>query len=265
VNPFYFHIGLPKTGTTYLQNILQKDSRINLSRSNIHKFYKNDEVIYHDHKVNVDSNETYLLRGEGAKKYNMMLCLSKIKNTFENVKIIITLRQPYSVLLSMFKYRIKHGAHFKDFDEWFINDEAQDLFSVLHFDTLHRCLNTFFDSDDIYYLFYEDLENGKMIEEFYNILGIERPDFELHKKINESFSDKELNKINLLNKYILQKKIRTKIKNAVPAKLFNAKNEFFVSKFNSEIKAEFNEELKKFYEICDDRVKLKLNEHNYLN
>jgi hypothetical protein len=208
MNTIYFHIGLPKTGTTYIQNILKQDSRINLSRSNIHKFHKDDGFNFLAGKVNVDSNETYLLRGEGAKKYNMMLSLCKIRESFQNIKIIVTLRSPYSALLSMFKYRIKNGNHFKNFDDWFFNDEAQDFFSVLHFATLHKSLNTFFKNSEISYVFYEDLKSGKMVEEFYNTLNLKKHEINLKEKVNESLSNTELLKINFCNKYISNKKIR---------------------------------------------------------
>lgn len=264
MNPFYFHIGLPKTGTTYLQNIIAKDERINFSRSNIHKFHKNDSLIYVNDKVNVDSNETYLLRGQGAKKYNMMLTLSKIKQKYQGAKIVVTLREPLSALQSMFKYRIKNGKHFKDFDEWFFADEAQDFFSLLHYNTLHISLRAFFKAEDIYYIFYEDLKTGKMIRDFYQIINMKPPIFDPKNMVNKNLSNSEVLKINILNQYLPNKKIRNRLKDYLPKDLLNEKTSFFESNYKSKIIFELQKEMKDFYTICDAKTKFGLLDHLYL-
>lgn len=259
-----FHLGLPKTGTSFLQKILEKDNNINLSRSNIHKFNKNDRLIYVNHKVNIDSNETYLLRGEGAKKYNMMLTLSKIKQKHRDAKIVVTLREPLSALQSMFKYRIKNGKYFKNFDDWFFTDEAQDFFSLLHYNTLHKSLRAFYKAEDIYYIFYEDLDTGKMIRDFYQIINMKPPVFDSNNKVNKSLSDSEVLKINILNKYLPYKKVRNKLKNYFPNKSLKEKTSFFESNHKTEISIEIQKEMKDFYKICDARTKSGLLEHFYL-
>lgn len=265
MNTIYFHIGLPKTGSTYLQKILDSDARINLSRSNIHKFHKEDNFDFLSHKINVDSNETYLLRGEGAKKFNMMLCLSKIRNIHKNIQIIVTLRKPLPALSSMFKYRIRNGGYFKSFDDWFINDEAQDFFSVLHYGTLHKSLNTFFKNSEINYVFYEDLKDNVMIDEFYDILNLKPPEIKLKQKVNQSLSQDELLKINTINKYISHKKIRKLVVKTLPSFSFKKKDDFFESKLTNKISSKIKEEMEWFYEICDENTKAKLKAHNYLN
>jgi hypothetical protein len=266
MNTFYFHIGLPKTGSTFVQKILQDDDRINLSRSSIHKFnFNSHELKLIENKVNIDSNETYLVKGENAKKYNMMLTLSKIRNSFEHVKIIVTLRKPDNALKSMFKYRIKHGGYFNSFDDWFLKDEAQDYFSVLHYATLNNALTAFFKEDDIHYLFYEDLrDNYLMIEEFYEILGLSKPENISKSIVNKGLSDFELQKMNYLNKYLKSNTLKKRIFKKIPFFKKNIEPDFFKSKYSNQILNLIDHEMNCFYEISNQKIKNKLRKHDYL-
>ena len=259
----YFHIGLPKTGSTFLQSIIKNDKRINDQRSSIHKFRPDVQSFkFVKGKSNVVSNETFLLKGEGAGKYNMMKTLSEIKALSADIKIIITLREPYSLLLSMFKYRIKNGAYFKSFDDWFFKDEAQDLFSILHYNVLYQSIQTFFSKNNIFFLFYEDLKNENfMIKEFYEILNLNPKTFP-EKALNKSLSSNELIKLNYLNKLLHSKRLKRRLFRYVP--LLTTDANFFKSDYAYQIKHHIQKDMELFYNEVSGTTQTKLKKHNYL-
>ena len=195
-----------------------------------------------------------------------MTTLSKIKELEYKSKIIVSLREPFSLLTSMFKYRIKHGKHFKNFDDWFFRDEAQDLFSLLHFDTLYKSLLTFFDEQDIYFLFYEDLDaNHTMIHDFYQILGLDINQNFIDLRVNKSLSNKQVQLSNKFNKLTLNKRIKKLLLKIIPVNVIKDDESFFYAKYKNDVANAIGIELHNFSEKVPLHIQDKLRKHKYCN
>jgi Sulfotransferase domain len=194
-----FHIGIPKSGTTTIQETLQNDERIVLTRSRFltsSDWWINKPETYKDGELVVESNET-LISG-GFNKVKFIQVVERMYNVDKNAKIIITIRQQQSAVLSMFKYHIKNNYEgSKNLFNWLYNSTLGiDYLSICMYGNISKTLLSYFPKENISFLFYEELkENPKAFyNKFYKVLGIE---------FNESFvSKRPLNIMNLDNSQI---------------------------------------------------------------
>jgi hypothetical protein len=142
----FFHIGLMKTGTTYLQ----------------HSFFPFLETktikSLKDLKIKDDERITFLVSNEGiggslyhsSDKGGMFTSfknsLENISTLFSNPKIIVCFREPSSFLLSSYKQYLHEGG-FLPFDEFFSLEDKQslanknDLFFSKYLDEIHKWFN----------------------------------------------------------------------------------------------------------------------------
>ena len=135
------HIGLPRTGTTMLQEILKLDDRINFikTRDFCTIKYFTDGIYLPDNDLPlVFSEENTIVRHpyHGAL-YNT---LNNLKNTFYNYEthIVITIREQSSLLLSRYKHVITYLNGCKLlFEVWLSTAEGLDYISLCCFNNLY--------------------------------------------------------------------------------------------------------------------------------
>lgn len=109
------HIGLMKTGTTFLQrNVFSYIPNVNISLKNP---IDNDIKILND-KINIISYEQ--LTGVSHIKTidNRIEIIKQLNNKYPNAKIIICLREINSWLRSLYSQYIKRGGVY-DYDGWY--------------------------------------------------------------------------------------------------------------------------------------------------
>ncbi len=202
-----FHIGIPKSGTTSVQNLLTRDDRVFLSRS---KYYstsnwwtEKEEEIALD-KIFVESNETLI--SSGFKKVKLNEILRRISEQYPDAKIIVTIRQQEDAILSMFKYHIKYNfIGTKSLKNWMYNtDLGMDYLSLCMYGDLAKILLSYFYKENIHFLFYEDLKyNPKsFFNDFYKVLDIPyKEEIKSTPKNVMKFSNNQLYFLSRINHY----------------------------------------------------------------
>jgi len=217
------HIGLPKTATTSLQNILKLDDRINFIKTR--KFctteYYTDGIFLPENDLPVVfSEENTVVRHPHHLPLDNIL--NNLKNTFYNyeIHIVVTIREQCSLLLS----RYKHGITYLNgckllIEEWLSTEEGLDYIGLCQFNNLYLQLSKYFEKDKIHFIPFELLfeKNNKYLVEFYKHIGIS-PKIDAQNKIsNKNMEDKvlfairKINKIKLGNLIPLLRRIENKI------------------------------------------------------
>lgn len=172
-----FHIGIPKSGTTTIQAILEKDERVALSRSTYFttsSWWTANEEPLQKNKVNIESNETLVTAGFSKVKLNEVF--KRISTLHPEAKIIVTIRKQENAILSMYKYHIKHNFKgVKTLENWMYNTNlGVDYLSTCMYGDLAKLLLLYFKKENVHFLCFEDLKTqpDSFYKEFYSILGL---------------------------------------------------------------------------------------------
>ena len=225
--PFTIHIGLPKSGSTLLQQIFKEQTNSNtyLSKDSNNIVYQNlirycqDDTLYDDKNfkeidLNFDKNTNYIISDEEFlnKTINDIgVCLKKLDILF-NPRIIIVLRNQVDLIYSAYRNnnfafygtKIKLKGSLEDIiEKCLINDTATyHFFRFLKFNTFLESLYKIFSKDRIKILFYEDLiRNPKNFFSDINSFLNENYDY-------EKLKNRKTNKTRLLHKILYPKKKR---------------------------------------------------------
>ena len=206
-----FHIGIPKSGTTTIQAILEKDERIKLSRSayfTTSSWWTSKEEPLDKNKVNIESNETLITGGFSKVKLNEVF--KRIATVHPEAKIIVTIRQQESAILSMFKYHIKHNFRgVNTLENWMYNTNlGMDYLSTCMYGELAKLLLVYFKRENVHFLFFEELksEPSNFYANFYNILGLAyNPEIENSPQNINSLTENQLYTLSRLNLWSLNK------------------------------------------------------------
>ena len=240
------HIGLPKTATTTLQNILKLDDRINFIKTR--KFCTNEyytDGIYlpeNDLPVVFSEENTVVRHPQHLPLDNI---LNNLKNTFYNYEthIVVTIREQCSLLLS----RYKHGITYLNgckllIEEWLSTEEGLDYIGLCQFNNLYLQLSKYFNKDKIHFIPFELLyeNSNSFLIEFYKYIDL-NPKKDVQIKVtNKNMEDKllyamlKINKVKLGNFLPPIRRVENKIirellksiKNLLPDKVIKfSKNE----------------------------------------
>lgn len=229
VDTIFFHIGLMKTGTTTIQEYLSHDERINLILKR--KFFNSNQFFFGEYnylkkdKVNIESDEQLFTVNNYYS--GSTLTLERIKNKFPNAKIILTIREQKSLLISAYKHTIRTtGNYYTSFDEFLNSKEGNIYLYMCNFNHIFDQINEYFPKENIHILLYEDLKkNYKLFfRNLYSILNIKEPGKELSINSNKSWPDAVLRIKLFLNKMLIFKQGRRIIE--VDKSYFNKKDEF---------------------------------------
>lgn len=172
-----FHLGIPKSGTTTIQRVLKNDERIIVTRSRYFSskdWWLNENVRYENDKIIIESNET-LLSG-GFQKVKFFHILDRIQRVNKNAKIIITIREQESALMSMYKYHLKNNFEgTENIRTWmFDSNLGIDYLSICMFGDIANIILAYFPVENISFLFYEELKDdpNSFYKKLYKILNI---------------------------------------------------------------------------------------------
>ena len=196
----YFHVGISKTGSTFLQNrVFPKLSKITYIPTNkYHRVF--DEI------KNCDSN-TILVSREFDRQFEREVTL--FSSRFPTSTPIIVLRKHEEYLASQYKRFVKNG--FKgEVEDFFDLENDKGFFKLLHlsFSYQIKVLKERFEKDPIV-LFYDELRSSP--RDFINYFcSLTLSDIDLEKvnfsKKHISYNEKQLKAIKTVSKYFNLKK-----------------------------------------------------------
>jgi hypothetical protein len=178
----YLHIGLHKTGTTFLQREVFPKMNINF----IHKTNKNK---IDKNKKNLLSNED--LCGNPFKEdlFDRKIILHGLKALYPNAKIIVGLREKESITKSLYSQWVKNGGveKYPFFRKKILSSPKFD------YDKLINLLNGIFGSKNVYIYKFEELRDNpkKSIDGICKFMKEDTPDFEI-KQHNVAWSKKQI-------------------------------------------------------------------------
>ncbi len=199
----YFHLGLPKTGSTYLQaKIFPEIPKINYFKKHDYKKYKN---------LIPENNEIYFFTCE--KDVILFDEMDRIKDKFpDNAYIILVFRKHYSWIVSKYKNHIRKYGHLK-FNEFFSTQEKSLLnINQYFYSSLSAAFCKKFDNR-VLFLNYDELKKSphSFIRKIYNFLGINKEEITYKKSVvKRSFSTNQLIILRKFNDSYRYKKLRTK-------------------------------------------------------
>lgn len=203
--PNFFHIGLMKTGTTSIQNVLSNDKRIQLF---LYSRIINTDLFYTKKYDNIDSSKISIESDENIYRsmgnmYGLEISLNRIKNANPKAKIIVTVREQRSLLISAYKHLIRRTSYSKSFNEFLNSSEGISYLKVLNYHDLYCQILKYFPSNQIQFIFYEN----DLINNFYlKGIGIKPPKIVDKLILNKSENDKitafnlKLNKMRIFRK-----------------------------------------------------------------
>ena len=196
----YFHVGISKTGSTFLQNrVFPKLSKITYIPTN--KYHRVFEEI-----KNCDSNKVLVSR-EFDRQFEREVTLFSIRH--RTATPIIVLRKHEEYLASQYKRFVKNG--FKgEIEDFFDLENDKGFFKHLHlsFSYQIKVLKEKFEKDPIV-LFYDELKSNPrgFIKCFCSLtlsdIDLEKVNFS---KKHISYNEKQLKSIKTVSKYFNLKK-----------------------------------------------------------
>ncbi len=198
----YIHIGLPRTGTTWLQKKVfpkltdvKLFTKYNTTHNRLNPLFCNLK----SEKINLISTESLSgFTGLMKDKKNMVNRFEKakiLKKIYPNASIILVLRDKNGWTKSMYKrYIHKSYRDFATFNEYKESIDEYDL----DFESYVILLKSLF--DDVLVLDFNLLKNDnrRFVKEICDFMDIEVPKYSI-KKINKSKSFKDIKKREFIN------------------------------------------------------------------
>jgi len=182
----YFHVGLSKTASTYLQNkFFNKLEGINYIG---HQNYKNYEQIIED-----SNDKKILVSREFDRQFKDELI--KFSEHYSRAKIIIVLRRHDSWIASQYRRYVKNGGT-KEFEQFFDlkNDLGLWKLEEANFSKKLQIIDELFDAAPLV-LFHEDLKNNphSFLQQIANYTETNYPKEEVSLTAkHKSYSEKQL-------------------------------------------------------------------------
>ena len=160
IKDIYVHVGLPKTGTTFLQRNLAKIKN-KLLDEGVKYYYCNNISSYGeslDDKITkiIISWEKYS-QPIGFGDFEKIIEISKEKYQIDidRIRILICFREQISLIESIFSQRIKEGQLFSDINE-FIENDLSKYFLYDYKDLIDFYISLDIKKENILYFWYED-------------------------------------------------------------------------------------------------------------
>lgn len=179
--PSIYHIGCMKTGTTAIQAVLRKDPRIELIEHsrffNTARWFTNSYPSITTERWTVESDENI------ARCYGGMsgprTALERIRSVRPDARIVLTLREPSSALLSGYKHHVRQTFDPYSFETFLRSDAGISFRNMLQYDRLLKDVLAFFPREQVHLFLYEDLKADPetFYESFYlDLFGISAPE-----------------------------------------------------------------------------------------
>jgi len=222
IYPDIYHIGCLKTGTSTLQSYIAQDNRINVifhSRFfNTSKWYSGNYTWKNPVLINIESDENI------SRKIKNMVgleeSLKRIRSVAPDSKIILTIREQRSIIISMYKHFIRETNSCMSIDEFIVSPEGLSFIETVKYHDVYMTIKKYFHSNKIYVYFFENMINNwdGFIQQFYTqvfnlavnqSLGITKRNEGL--KDNEVITKRFLNSLNFFQKNTILNKIHNRI------------------------------------------------------
>jgi len=203
-----FHLGLNRTGTTFLQTKIFPF----LKDVNYIPLYLNNRYACNPFMLKTEGDKTTLISNENicffikhfdtdkdVKYYpDSKTILKRLKKVFPDASIIFCTREKDSWLKSVYNNSVKNGyAH--SFEYFLKHSEYIDI------DDFVKTLKELF--DDVFIYRFEDFVQNKqkIVSDICNFIGTDVPNNIDYRKVNKSLSDKAIKKRLLFNKFFVSK------------------------------------------------------------
>ena len=193
-----------KTGSTALQSMFKRDSRIS---SFVHNSCFYQEKQDQEKKELTFTSEYVVISDENlSRKYNRVQSLEKsveiIDGAMENVTFLFIIREQKSFLLSCYRHHIRQTRDGFSFNEWLCSPARISQVELCDFKGVDQRLSLATNSNLKFGLF-EDLKSdpSHFVSWVYSLIGLESPkDYELHKE-NDRLKDHYYRKKLFLNRW----------------------------------------------------------------
>ena len=211
IKPDVFHIGIPKAGSTSIQDLLNNDERVTVTRSRFYTsklWWKNHKIINEPEKVVIESNETLISGGFQKVKFSQVV--ERFYKINSKAKIIIVIRNQPEAIMSMYKYHIKNAFYgTENFQNWLLEtDLGIDYLSLCFYNNILDLILAYFPKEQIEVLIFEELKSNPInfYNKLYEVLGLSLESNDFPKSNINGFNDKQLYSLTLLNYFSFNKK-----------------------------------------------------------
>ncbi|SHO64483.1 sulfotransferase domain-containing protein [Algoriphagus zhangzhouensis] len=208
LKPHVFHIGIPKSGSTSIQEVLENDSRLKLTRSRFFtgaEWWAKDTILKEADFPIIESNETLISGGYQKVKFSQVV--ARFHKTNPNADIIIVLRNQPKAIMSMYKFHIVNAFWgVKSFRNWlFHTDLGMDYLSICFYGDILKTLMAYYPKEQIKVLLFEELKKNpsSFYTKFYKSLGLEFECTEFPLQNQNSFSEGQLYTLTKLNRFAI--------------------------------------------------------------
>lgn len=182
----FFHVGLSKTASTYLQNRF-------FNKLNGIYYIGNHNYKYYERIITESQDEKILVSREFDQQYNREL--EKFAKLYPSAKLIIVLRRHDSWIASQYRRYVKNGGS-KEFEEFFDVEKNNGLWKIHDAEFYPKLMKIeeLFDQKPLV-LFYEDMR--KDVFKFFNEISeytdtkYDKNNINLTSK-HKSYSEKQL-------------------------------------------------------------------------
>jgi len=183
------HIGLPRTGTTFLQkNVFPNIENVHFLHRGVPSNIRNI-VSYKvlEGKVNLVSDELYTINNfSSTNEVGPFVVADRIYKIFPDAKIILVIREKEDWKRSLYNQYLKSKPSYISFEEW-----ESDILFDFDFKKYEIYLKKFF--KEVLVLHYEDMkkEQKRFIKDLCNFIGCKVPEHTTG-VINKSLSKRQL-------------------------------------------------------------------------
>lgn len=205
--PDYFHVGVMKTGTTYLQEVLADDSRLQLFNHsrfiNTNKYYGSIYPDLDTSKITIESDENII--DPKGEMYGLYPSLQRIKKHNPDAKIILTIREQKSLLVSGYKHTIRQTDESFSFERFLNSNYGVNYLRNVDYYSVIKLIEKFFPKDHIKIIPFELIRNGSFVEYFYKeVFDLPRPATLVEEdKMNKGLNDRLILYKRSLNKWLI--------------------------------------------------------------
>lgn len=202
IKPLFFHIGWMRTGSTFLQDLLKHETKVNLSLKNRFfsynpyfnrgsDFYK-EQVLKRNHLINIDSDENYSmgrfktqLREVYDVPYNYKSELGfiyhdinemvhRMKECAPDAKIFGVIRKQADWFESVYKHDVYHFGLDQRFSKFYESELGLAYRRAADYHTVYQTYVKAFSKKNVKIFLFEDFvsDRSSFIQELSDYLGI---------------------------------------------------------------------------------------------